>query len=101
VVTLFHRSHAGAGLDDDTRALVPKNSGKQTFRIGAGQREFVGVTDAGGLDFDQDLAGARTVELDSGDFKGFAGCKRDGGANIHEIVPRSLNRAPLSFAPAE
>jgi hypothetical protein len=69
VVTLFHRSHSGAGLDDDTRPLVAKNGREQTFRIGAGQREFIGVTDTGRLDFDQDLAGARTVELNSGDFE--------------------------------
>ena len=81
---------AGADLDDDTGALVPENRREQPFRIGAGQSEFVGVADARCLDLNQDLAGARTVELDSGDFKGFAGCKRDGCANIHEIVPRAL-----------
>jgi hypothetical protein len=78
---------------------VPENRGEQTFRIGAGQREFIGVTDAGRLDLDQDLAGARTVELDCGDFKGFAGRKGNGGANIHEIFPRPLKR--LSSAPGE
>ena len=86
MVTFFHRGHAGADLDDDTGALVPENGRGQPFRIGAGQREFVGVADARCLDLNQDLAGARTVELDGGDFKGFAGCKGDGGANIHEIV---------------
>ena len=90
MVAFFHRSHAGTGIDDYTCAFVTKNSRKKSFRICAGQREFIGVTDAGRLEFDQDLAGARTVELDSGDFKGFAGCKRDGCANIHEIVPRAL-----------
>src|SRR6516162_1054194 len=93
VVTFFHRGHAGADLDDDTQ-----NRREQPFRIGAGQSEFVGVADARCLDLNQDLAGARTVELDGGDFKGFAGCKGDGGANIHEIVSSSVNRARLSSA---
>jgi len=93
VVTLFHRGHAGAGLDDDTGALVPENRREQPFRIGAGQREFIGVADAGRLDLKEDLSGARTVELDGGYFKRFAGRKRDGGANIHKSFPRFLNRA--------
>jgi hypothetical protein len=60
------------------------------------------VTDARCLYFDQNLAGARAVELDSGDFKGFASCKRDGGANIHEIVSSLyLKRVRFSFALAE
>jgi hypothetical protein len=82
-------------------AFVTKNRREQSFRIGAGQGEFIGVTDAGRLDIDQDLAGARTLELDGGDFKGLAGCKGDGGANIHDIVPRSLDRAWLSLAPGQ
>jgi hypothetical protein len=62
--------------------------------------EFVGVTDTGRFDLDQDLAGARTVELDGGNFEGLAGCKGDGGANIHDIVPR-LDRVRLSLAPEQ
>jgi hypothetical protein len=86
VIAFFHRGHAGPGLDDDARALVTKNGREQTFRIGAGQGEFISVTDTGRFDLDQDLAGARTVELDGGNFEGLAGCKGDGGANIHDIV---------------
>jgi hypothetical protein len=37
-------------------------------------------------DLNQDFAGARAVELNRGDFKGFARRKRHGGANIHETV---------------
>jgi hypothetical protein len=86
MVTFFHRGHAGADLDDDTGALVPENRREQPFRISAGQREFIGVADARCLNLNQDLAVARTVELDGDDFKGFAGRKGDGGANIHEIA---------------
>jgi hypothetical protein len=42
------------------------------------------VTNASRPDFNQDFAGARTVELDSGNFKGFARRKCDGSANIHK-----------------
>ena len=62
---------------------------KQAFGIGAGQREFVGVADAGGLDLDQHFALARPLELDGGDFQRLAGGDGDGGANIHGI-PRSI-----------
>jgi hypothetical protein len=46
------------------------------------------MTDAGGLDLDQDFARARTIERNSGDFKRFTRREGDGGANIHKIVPR-------------
>ena len=58
------------------------------------------VTDTSRFDLDQDLAGARTVELDGGNFEGLAGAKGDGGANIHDIVPR-LDRVRLSLAPEQ
>jgi hypothetical protein len=37
---------------------------EQALGVGAGQGEFVGVADAGGLDLDQNLAGARPFEFD-------------------------------------
>ena len=90
MVAFFHRSDAGAGLDDDARAFVAQNGRKQAFRVGARQREFIGMTDAGCPDFDHDFAGARAVELDGRDFERLARRKGNGGANIHQIVPRSL-----------
>ncbi len=36
---------------------------KQPFGIGAGQCEFIGVADTGGLDLDQHFALARPLEL--------------------------------------
>jgi hypothetical protein len=34
---------------------MAEDRGKQTLGIGTGQRELIGVADAGGLDFDQNL----------------------------------------------
>ena len=58
------RRDALADIDDDAGALMAEDGRKQALRIGARQREFVGVADAGRLDLDQHLAGARAVELD-------------------------------------
>ena len=58
---------------------------KQSFRVGAGQCEFIGVADASGLDFDQHFALARAFELHGRDFQRLAGSDSDGGANIHGI----------------
>ncbi len=87
MIAFFHRRHAGADIDDDAGAFVAENRGKQALRIGARERELVGVADAGGFDLDQHFAGARAVELDGGDFERFAGGERDGGTNVHEISP--------------
>jgi len=61
---------------------------KQPFRIGAGQCEFIGVTDAGRLDLDQYFALARSLELNSRYFQRLSSSDGDGGANIHGF-PRS------------
>src|SRR5262245_11261314 len=91
VVALFHRRHTGAGVDNDTCAFVAENSWKESFRIGARQSEFIGVANAGSLDFDQNFARTGTVEGNGTDFERFARCESNGGANIHEIVPPALN----------
>jgi hypothetical protein len=57
------------------------------------------VAHAGRPDFDENLAGAWTVEPDGGDFKRFAGRKGDGGTNIREISFLALCIGRLSFAP--
>jgi hypothetical protein len=89
MVALFHRGHARPDIDHHASALMAEDRRKQAFRIGARQREFVGVANTGRLDLDQDLAGARAFELHRGHFKRFAGGGCHGGANVHDC-PRSL-----------
>jgi hypothetical protein len=52
----------GADLDHDAGALVAEDRRETGPPDRARQREGVGVADAGGLDLDQHLAGARAVE---------------------------------------
>ena len=89
MVALLHAGDAAADIDHDAGALMAEDRREQAFGIGAGQREFVGVADAGGLDLDQHLALARSLELDGGDFQRLAGGDSDGGANVHGGLPRS------------
>src|SRR5579862_2081965 len=89
VVTLLYGRHAGADIDDDAGALVAEDRRKQPLGIRARQGELIGVADAGRLDLDQNLAGARAFELDGGHFERLAGAEGYGGANIHG-APRVL-----------
>jgi hypothetical protein len=66
---------------------MAENGREKPFGIGAGQGEFIGMTDAGRLDFDQHFAGARTLKLHGGDFKRFAWPEGDGSTNIDTIGP--------------
>jgi hypothetical protein len=84
--SLFHGGYARADIDDDAGALMAEDRRKQPLGVGARQGEFVGVADAGRLDLDQHLAGARAVELDGGHFERLAGAEGDGGANIHGLL---------------
>ena len=83
VVALLDAGDALADVDHDARAFMAEDRRKQAFRIGAGQCEFIGVADAGGLDLDQHFAFARPLELDGGYFQRLSGSNGDGGANIH------------------
>ena len=77
---------AALQLLDDARALVTENRRKQPFGIRAGTREFIGMTDSGGLDFDQHLAGTRAVEFDCLDRERGTRFMRDCGFHLHEFL---------------
>ena len=83
MIAFLHAGDAAADIDHDARALVAEDRRKQAFGIGARQREFIGVADAGGLDLDQHFAFARSLELDGGYFQRLSGGDGNGGANIH------------------
>ena len=79
-------SHSGADVDDDAGALVAQDRWKEALRVGARQRVFVGVADAGGFDLDQDFPFAWAVQLHGVDGQGLPGFKGDGGTNVHGVV---------------
>jgi hypothetical protein len=83
VIALFHAGDAAADIDHDAGAFMAEDRREQSLGIGAGQRELIGMADAGGLDFDQHFALARSVELNGRDLKRFSGGNSNGGANIH------------------
>ena len=60
---------------------------KNPFGIGAGKRVFVGMADAGGLDFHQHLAGPRAFHVHRFQAEGFARLAGHGGTNLHRIPP--------------
>ena len=98
MVALFHRTNAG--FDDDPRALIAEDGGEQPFRIGARERELIGMTDAGRSDFDQDFTGARSVKLDGRDYQ--AVCQAQTPRRREHPCDRSSVFAGwLSFVPAE
>ena len=86
VVAFLQPLDARADVDDDARAFVAEDRGKQAFGIRAGQRELVGVADAGRLDLDQHFSRFRTFEIDGFDRERRARLVRDGGMNPHDAI---------------
>ena len=80
MIALGQRFHALADLDHDARTFVAHDGGEQAFGIGAGNGEFIGVANAGGLDFNQNLALLGAGQINFNNFKGFACFKGNGGA---------------------
>src|SRR6202048_5077252 len=87
VIAFLHAGHAAADIDHDAGAFMAEDRREQAFGIGAGQREFIGVADAGGLDLHQHFALARPFELDGRYFQRSAGGDSNGGAYIHGVSP--------------
>jgi hypothetical protein len=83
MVALLDAGHAGADIDHDARALMAEDCREDAFRVGARERELVGVTDAGRLDLDQHLAIPRTFEVYLHDLQRFSGSDGHGGACFH------------------
>ncbi len=63
MIALLHAGDALADVDHDAGAFMAEDRREQPFGIGAGQRELIGVADAGGLDLDQHFAVVRPLEL--------------------------------------
>jgi len=83
VVALLHRGDAGTDIDHDSGALVTEDRREETFRIGAGQREFVGVANPGRLDLEEHLERLRALELHRHDLERLARGHRHRGFHIH------------------
>jgi hypothetical protein len=94
VVALFHAGHARPDIDDDAGAFVAEDRREQTFRVGARERELVGVADAGGLDLDQHLAVSGSVEFDLHDLERLALLDGDGSAGFHDVLVWTWALAP-------
>ena len=97
VVPFLDAGHARPDIDDNAGAFVAQDGREQTFRVGAGQRELVGVTDARGLDLDQHLGGFWPIELDFRDSERLALLQCNGGTGFHGgFPPQRLRRHELN-----
>jgi hypothetical protein len=95
VVSFPDARHARPHIDDYAGAFVAQDRWKQTFRIGAGKREVVGMTDAGGFHLDKDFAGFRPVQLDVHDRQRLALFECNGGTRFHGgFLATGISHAP-------
>ena len=85
----FTSRDARPDIDHDAGALVPEDRREQAFWVGTGQRELVGVADAGGLHLDQHFAGLRSLEVNLHDLKRLRLFQSNGGAGFHRNSPLS------------
>ena len=86
VVALLQRRDARTNVHYDAGAFVAENGREDAFGIGTGKREFIRMADAGCLDLDQDLAFARTFEINFHDLQRFSSGNGNSGAGFHERI---------------
>ncbi|MNF81573.1 hypothetical protein D3C84_638510 [compost metagenome] len=70
---------------DDAAALVAQDAGEDPFRIFTGQREGIGVADAGGFDPHPHLTGLGRHDLHLFDGEGLARAPGDGGLALDAL----------------
>ena len=83
MIALLQAGDTRPGINDDAGAFMPQDGGKDAFRVGAGQGEFIGMAHTGRLDLDQDLACLGSFQLNGFDRQWFPGLAGDCGAYIH------------------
>lgn len=71
----YHRGHALANRFDDRTAFVAENRWKNAFRVSAGKRVRVGMTDTGCHHFEQHFACLGHGDVDFDDFQWLFGFK--------------------------
>ena len=93
VIARFQAGDTFPDLQHNTGAFVTEDGREKPFWVRAGEGEFVRVADARGFDFNQNLARARTFQIDLHHLKRFSGGGCNGGTCAH--VPL----LPVSFLP--
>jgi len=86
VVAFLHASYARAHIDHNARTLMPEDGREESLGVGAGTREFVGMANAGRLDFDQHLAGFWSIQLHRFDYQRRTRTLRYRSTNIHRAL---------------
>ncbi len=83
MIAAFHAGNARADFHDDARPLMAEDRREQPFRIGAGERVFIRVADAGGFHFHHHLARFGAVDFYHAEVEGFTRLPSDGRACFH------------------
>src|SRR3954454_21499767 len=89
MVAGLQRGDAGTDLADGARALMAEDRREPALGIEAREDVGVGVTDAGGHQLDENLAGLRSFDVDGLDRERLLGLPRDRGARLHHVFPLS------------
>ena len=89
MIALFQRRDAWSHFDHNAGTLMAHDGGKQTLGVSARDGEFIGMANAGGLDFDEDFASLGALQIDLDNFKRLSSFEGDSGAGFHGCVSLS------------
>src|SRR5713226_4743347 len=92
MIARLHRGDARSHLANDAGALMAEDRGKDSLAVEAVKGVGVGVADAGRLDFNQDLAGLRALQIKLDDFKQLLCFERDSGTCLHSKLHFRFSR---------
>ena len=92
VIARLHAGHAFTHFHDDPGALVAEHDGEEAFGVVAGEREGIGMTNAGMRDLDQHLTLAGRFDVDLDDLEGLARRKRNCSTRFHSSPVKKEGR---------
>jgi hypothetical protein len=87
MVARLNAGDPGPDLQNDPGAFMAQDGGEHPLRVEAVHGVGVRMTDAGGLDLHQNLAGAGSLKVDLDDLQWALGLEGDGGAGLHGDPP--------------
>jgi hypothetical protein len=86
MITHRKAGHTRADFNNNACAFMAQNRRENTFGVITGTGEFIRMTQACGLDFNQNLARARAFKVHFHYFKWFASSNCNGGTGAHHFI---------------
>ena len=98
MITGYQAGDSGSDFQYNSGPLMTQNGREGTFGICTGAGKFIGMADAGRLDFDENFSGLRSFQIDFYDFQWFASFECNCRTSFHIRFSKVISHHNRSVA---